>query len=166
MPYVQHPLAVAERLATHSFGDEVLAAALLHDVVEKSETDVNEIRKCFGEEVGDLVEAMTEDEAIEDYEERKKEHRWRIAEAGQDALAVFAADKLINVGMLRDSYAVCGEAVGDRLKVPLDRKLSVWEADLDMLFDEAPDLPLVQELADEMVGLRGDRFRDARASSG
>jgi guanosine-3',5'-bis(diphosphate) 3'-pyrophosphohydrolase len=166
MPYIQHPLAVAERLATHSFRDEVLAAALLHDVVEKSEKDAGEIRQGFGDRVGDLVEAMTEDEAIEDYEERKEEHRWRIAEAGQDALAVFAADKLINVGMLRDSYAACGEAVSEQLKVPLDRKISVWEADLDMLFDEAPDLPLVQELADEMVGLWGDRFRDAQASSG
>jgi hypothetical protein len=166
MPYVQHPLAVAERLATHSFRDEVLAAGLLHDVAEKSEVDVDEIRAAFGEEVGDLVETMTEDEAIEDYEERKEEHRWRVSEAGQEALAVFAADKLINVGMLRDSYAVCGEAVGDQLEVALDRKIAVWEADLEMLFDEAPDLPLVQELADEMVGLCGDRFRDAQASSG
>ncbi len=166
MPYINHPLAVAERLATHSFPDEVLAAALLHDVVEDSEMDVAEVRERFDNRVADLVEALTEDESIEDYEQRKEEHRHRVGEAGQDALAVFAADKLTNVAMLRDAYAVTGESVSNELKVPLDRKIYVWEADLDMLFDEAPDLPLVQELADEMVGLWGDRFKDARASSG
>ena len=39
MPYIDHPVAVAELLAEHGFGDEVLAAALLHDVVEDSEIE-------------------------------------------------------------------------------------------------------------------------------
>lgn len=166
MPFIHHPMAVAERLATHSFPDEVLAAALLHDVVEGSGIDVAELRRRFGDAVADLVAAMTEDAAIEGYEERKAEHRRRVARAGQEALAIYAADKLTNVAMLRDTYAVDGEAVSEQLKVPLDLKVYVWEADLDMLFEEAGDLPLVQELADEMVGLWGDRFNDARASSG
>jgi guanosine-3',5'-bis(diphosphate) 3'-pyrophosphohydrolase len=166
MPYINHPLAVAERLATHSFPDEVLAAALLHDVVEGSEMDVAELRARFGDPVADLVEALTEDEAIEDYEERKEEHRRRVAGAGPEALAIYAADKLTNVAMLRDAYAVDGEEVGEQLKVPLDLKVNIWEADLDMLFNEAADLPLVKELADEMVGLWGDRLKDARAWSG
>ncbi len=39
-PYIEHPLAVAELLAEHGYDDEVLAAALLHDVVEKSDVEV------------------------------------------------------------------------------------------------------------------------------
>ena len=39
-PYIEHPLAVAELLAAHGFDDAVLAAALLHDVVEDSATEV------------------------------------------------------------------------------------------------------------------------------
>ena len=38
MPYIDHPLTVAALLIENGYGDEVLAAALLHDVVEKSET--------------------------------------------------------------------------------------------------------------------------------
>lgn len=166
IPYIDHPLAVAERLATHGFPDDVLAAALLHDVVEGSEMDVPELRGRFGDPVADLVAALTEDEAIEDYARRKGEHRRRVAGAGPEALAIYAADKLTNVAMLRDAYAIEGEAVSEQLKVPLDLKIGVWEADLDMLFDRAPDLPLVDEMADEMVGLWGDRLKDARASSG
>ena len=49
MPYIDHPVAVAELLAEHGFGDEVLAAALLHDVVEDSETSVDDMRERFGE---------------------------------------------------------------------------------------------------------------------
>ncbi len=165
-PYINHPLAVAEHLAKHRFADEVLAAALLHDVVEKSEIEIGDVRERFGEPVTGMVGALTEDETIESYEERKDEHRWRVAEAGPSALAIFAADKLTNVAMLRDAYALIGEGVSDELKVSLDLKIYVWEADLEMLFNEAPNLALTNELADEMVELWGDRFKDVTSSPG
>lgn len=164
-PFIAHPLAVAERLAGHRYGDEVLAGALLHDVVEKSETGIEEVREQFGETVGDLVAAMTEDESIPVYEERKEEHRHRAAAADPAALAIFAADKLANVAMLRDAYALIGERVSEELAVTLDLKIFVWEADLDMLFDAAPEMPLTDELADEMVNLWGDRSRSVRSQS-
>jgi (p)ppGpp synthase/HD superfamily hydrolase len=163
-PFIEHPLAVAERLVEQRYADEVLAAALLHDVVEKSETSIGEVRAQFGETVGDLVEAMTEDESIPVYEERKEEHRQRAA-ADPAALAIFAADKLANVTMLRDAYALIGENVSEELAVPLDLKIYIWEADLEILFDEAPEMQLTDELADEMVNLWGDRFKSVRPPS-
>ncbi|MDQ3726018.1 MAG: HD domain-containing protein, partial [Actinomycetota bacterium] len=51
MPYVEHPKAVASMLVERDHRDEVLAAALLHDVVEDSETTVEELRELFGDEV-------------------------------------------------------------------------------------------------------------------
>jgi (p)ppGpp synthase/HD superfamily hydrolase len=164
LPYIEHPLAVAEVLFGHRYSDEVLAAALLHDVVEKSEVEAGEIRERFGDRVADLVEAMTEDETIDDYEERKDEHRWRVAKAGPDAMAIFAADKRTNVMTLRDAYSMIEEGVSSELAVSLDVKIYVWELDLEMLFDEASEMALTDEFADEMVGLWGDRFRAARSS--
>ncbi len=165
-PYVDHPLAVAELLLEQGYGEETLSAALLHDVVEKSETEIGEIEDGFGETVAGLVDALTEDETVPDYVERKEEHRRRIAEVDGDALAIFAADKLTNVGMLRDAYALIGEDVSDELAVGLDLKIYVWEMDLEMLFDELPDSPLTAKLADEMVSLWADRFRSVRHPSG
>jgi (p)ppGpp synthase/HD superfamily hydrolase len=164
LPYIEHPLAVAEILVGHRYGDEVLAAALLHDVIEKSDIEASEIRERFGERVADLVEALTEDETIDLYEERKDEHRRRVAKAGPDAMAIFAADKRTNVMTLREAYSMIEEGVSSELAVSLDLKIYVWELDLEMLFEEAAEMPLTDEFADEMVGLWGDRSRAARSS--
>lgn len=164
-PFIDHPVAVAELLCEERQSDEVVAAALLHDVVEKSETDLDSVRERFGEVVAGLVEAMTEDESIPSYEDRKEEHRRRVAGSEPAARAIFAADKLTNVTMLREAYALIGEGVSNELAVPLDLKMYIWEADLEMLFDEAPQLRLTNELADQLVALWGDRFRAVRAPS-
>lgn len=156
-PFVEHPLAVAERLAEDGYPDPVLAAALLHDVVEHAEVEPAELRERFGDEVAGLVEALTEDAAIPSYEERKREHRDRVAAAGADARAIFAADKTANVVVLREAYALEGESVDGDLPVPLDLKILIWEFDLEMLFSESPGVVMVDRFADEMVALWGQR---------
>jgi (p)ppGpp synthase/HD superfamily hydrolase len=165
IPFIDHPLAVGELLVEESFGDEILAAGLLHDVVEHAEVEPSTVRERFGDEVAGLVDALTEDPAIEPYEGRKEEHRTRVAAAGGDARAVFTADKIANVAVLREAYAVEGEEVDVELPVSLDQKIYVWELDLEMLFNESPGVPLVDRFADEMTGLWGQRAAAARASS-
>ena len=164
IPFIEHSLAVAELLAEDGHPDEVLAGALLHDVAEHAEVEPDSLRGRFGGEVGDLVEALTEDAAIPDYEERKGEHRERVAAAGPRARAIFAADKTANVAVLRDAYEILGEGVDEDLPVSLDIKILVWEFDLEMLFKHSPDVPLVDRFADEMVELWGQRAEDERAS--
>jgi guanosine-3',5'-bis(diphosphate) 3'-pyrophosphohydrolase len=164
-PFIDHPTAVAERLLEHRYSDDVLAAALLHDVIEKSEVESATVHERFGETVAGLIDALTEDETIDDYEERKAEHRQRVATAGPEALAIFAADKLTNVSMLREAYALIDERVSEELAVTLDLKIYIWEQDLEMLFNEAPEMALTDELAEEMVALWGDRFKAVRAPS-
>jgi (p)ppGpp synthase/HD superfamily hydrolase len=159
MAYIHHPVAVAELLAEHGYGEETVAAALLHDVVEDSETTVAEIAARFGEPVAKLVETMTDDESVEPYERRKTEHRDRIAAAGGDAAAIYAADKLSNVRVLRRAYTSEGEAAGEEFKAPLDLKVKVWEGDLEMLRGEALAPAFVEDLAAELEKLREARAR-------
>lgn len=164
IPFIEHPLAVAERLAEEGFGDEVLAAALLHDAVEHGDVESSALGERYGEEVAGLVAALTEDETIERYQERKEEHRRRVAAAGADARAIFTADKMANVEVLREAYEVEGEEVDAALPVSLDLKIYIWELDLEMLFNESPGVALVDRFADEMTGLWGQRAAEARAS--
>ena len=164
-PYVEHPVLVADDVGRAGFDPEMVAAALLHDIVEDSDETVEEVRERFGSRVADLVDAMTDTAEIEPYERRKSLHRRRVAAAGPDAAAIFAADKLNNVRALRSAYEEEGEEVAKRFKQPLDIKVRVWIADAGFVsgFDTAA--PFVQVLEDEVASLQTDRrLRTRRAS--
>jgi (p)ppGpp synthase/HD superfamily hydrolase len=150
-PYIDHPIAVAEHLSEHISGDEVLAAALLHDVVEDSDLGVEDVRERCGDRVAEIVEALTDNATVEPYAMRKREHRDRVEAAGDDALSIYAADKLTNVKMLRGAHRKEGEAAVEReLKVPLDEKIEIWEQDLEMLRENAAENPAVRALASSL----------------
>jgi (p)ppGpp synthase/HD superfamily hydrolase len=156
LPYIEHPRMVAATLATRGYGDATIAAALLHDVVEDSDTTVEELRAEFGDEITDLVAALSDDESIESYRERKDEHRHRVAAADGDALAIYAADKLTNMTTLHEAIDNEGIRVADEYKVPLTLKLEVWEADAAMLATTEPGLPLLGPLAEAISRLGAD----------
>jgi (p)ppGpp synthase/HD superfamily hydrolase len=160
LPYIEHPRMVAATLAIHGYGDATLAAALLHDVVEDSDPTVEELRAEFGDEIADLVAALSDDESIESYRDRKDEHRRRVAAVDGDALAIYAADKLTNMTTLHAAIEAEGMRVADEYKVPIGLKLEVWEADAAMLRDEAPDLPLLDPL-DAAISRLGADLRAA-----
>lgn len=164
IPFIEHVLAVAELLAEHGYSDEVLAAGLLHDVAEHAEVEPDSLEGRFGGEVVALVEALTEDAEIPKYEDRKREHRERVAAAGQGTQAIFAADKATNVAVLRQAYEILGEEVDEDLPISLDVKILIWEFDLEMLFAHSPSVAVVDRFADEMVGLWGQRAEGEHAS--
>ncbi len=57
--YILHPLGVAEILASLEMDTTTIAAALLHDVVEDTSTEVDELREKFGDEIAALVDGVT-----------------------------------------------------------------------------------------------------------
>ena len=156
-PYITHPVAVAELLHEAGFDDEVIAAALLHDVVEDTEMGPDEIAERFGERVAELVEALSEDEGIEEYAERKREHREQVEESGRDAIAIYIADKLSNLRDMRRIYAEDGEAIAPRFKAPLDVRVRLWREDLEMAKRSAPDLPYLGDFERELDGFERER---------
>jgi (p)ppGpp synthase/HD superfamily hydrolase len=161
-PYVEHPVLVATDVSRAGFDPEIVAAALLHDIVEDSDVSIDDVQERFGRRVSVLVEAMTDDVEIEPYERRKALHREQVVAAGPEAAAIFAADKLNNVRALRSAYAEDGEAVAKRFKQPLDMKLRVWVADAEMVSAYAAAVPYAQVLEDEVMGLQEDRLRNRR----
>jgi (p)ppGpp synthase/HD superfamily hydrolase len=163
LPYIEHPRMVAATLAAAGYADTTLAAALLHDTVEDTETTVEDLRAEFGDAVADLVAALSDDASIESYRERKDEHRGRVAAVDGDALAIYAADKLTNMTTLHGAIEREGLRVADEYDVPLTLKLEVWEADAAMLRHEAPELPLLDRLDAAISCLAADlRAADPR----
>jgi (p)ppGpp synthase/HD superfamily hydrolase len=143
---IDHPVQVASLLDGAGFGEEVVAAALLHDVIEDTATDPEEIRERYHDAVAELVSAMTEDASVEPYEERKAAHRERIRRGGRDAAAIYAADKLASARRFHDRPD----------EVP-GAKLEHYERTLGTLRDSHPDLPFLGELEGELRAIRRER---------
>jgi (p)ppGpp synthase/HD superfamily hydrolase len=138
-------------------GEPALVAALLHDVVEDSDFTVGDVTDRFGVAVGELVAALTEDEEIDDWVERKDALRAQVAAAGMPAAAIYAADKLANLREMRTTYAAHGEAAVDLHKAPtLDVRVAAWRSDLELVQDLA-DRSLVDELRAELDAFERER---------
>jgi len=165
VPFITHPLAVAELLAEDGQSDELIAAGLLHDTLEYTDLGLGPLRERFGMKVALIVCALSEDFEILDYEERKHEVRERVAETGIEALRVFAADKIANVIETRDEYALRQEDVELGQSVDLDRQILVWEFDMEVLMEADEHEPLVKRLPEELLGLWSQRSADTRADS-
>ena len=94
MPYYLHPLEVAVQVS-----DEpayVYMAALLHDVVEDTEYDIQYVRNRWGDKIGDIVSLLTKDPDLSYMKNIE-----RIIESGnKHAMKVKLADNLANMSSI------------------------------------------------------------------
>ena len=58
-PYLVHPLEVADQLADMKLDVVAIAAGLLHDIVEDTQTPIERIKELFGADVAHVVEGVT-----------------------------------------------------------------------------------------------------------
>ena len=146
-PFLMHPLEVASLLEREGYPDHVVAAAVLHDVLEDTDTQRSELAERFGTAVSDLVAAVSDDPSIADEETRKDQVRERVRHAGGDGLAVYAADKISKVRELR-----CAVAAGmDRRDA--EAKLHRHRSSLAMLESELAGNRMVDLLRFELDSL-------------
>ncbi len=97
-PYINHPIALAHVLY-HEGGVSdagVIAAALLHDTIEDTETHAREIAHEFGEEICAVVLEVSDDTRL-DKVDRKRLQIERSAQASHSARLVKLADKICNL---------------------------------------------------------------------
>ena len=155
--FVQHPIAVARLLSESGYdGALIITAAYLHDVVEKTEVQLDEIRERFGPSVAELVDNLSENEEIPEYADRKRALRGRVLESDRDAMIIYAADRVAN---MRDWRKVPPEdrgACGERLGTSLDERLELWGEDVDELRDLDSELPFLEEMEGELDALRSE----------
>ncbi len=157
VPFVTHPLEVACLLHEAGYSDEVVAAGVLHDVLEDTDADRAELDKRFGTAVTWLVTAVSDDPSIEDTAECKAALRGQVAEAGERAAAIFAADKVSKARELRLRVS------RDGLREADGAKIEHYEQSYTMLAELIPNHPLVDQLLGELEGLP---IRRIRASPG
>jgi (p)ppGpp synthase/HD superfamily hydrolase len=146
-PFVLHPIEAASLLERSRYPDHVVAAAVLHDVLEDTDVERSELEARFGVEVAELVATVSDDPSIEDVELRKDDVRERVRRAGGYAAAVYAADKISKVRELR---AMMARGVGEE-EVQVKRER--YRKSLAMLEQVIPGSRLVEVLRFELEAL-------------
>ena len=97
-PYINHPLAIAQILATEGgiADPSVLCAALLHDTIEDTETSPEEVRERFGAEIAGIVAEVTDDQSLPKAEQKRLQVA-RASAKSDGARLVKIADKISNL---------------------------------------------------------------------
>ena len=96
-PYINHPVQVAHILVQENVEDpEVLAAALLHDTIEDTNTSLEELEIVFGYEIAVIVNECTDNKKLNKLE-RKQAQIAHAATISHKAKLVKLADKIANV---------------------------------------------------------------------
>ena len=113
-PYIVHPMEAVEIVATMTPDQELLAAAVLHDVVEDTPTTVEDLRAEFGDRVANLVAAESDIEIdgmsdAESWHTRKQVAIDRLAAAPRDAKMVALGDKLSNMRTIWRDWLAKGD---------------------------------------------------------
>ena len=146
-PFLLHPLEVAALLKREGYPDPVIGAAVLHDVLEDTGANREDLEVSFGSEVSGLVAVVSDDDSIADDERRKDDVRERVRHAGEAALAVYAADKISKARELRMLLA--------RGLTPEEAavKHRRYRKSLDMLEEQMSDARLVEVLRFELEAL-------------
>ena len=128
-PYIVHPMEAMSIVATMTNDQELLAAAALHDVLEDTDTTVDDLRREFCERVALLVEAESDikidGSRADSWHARKQAAIDRLARASHDVKVVALGDKLSNMRAIARDYAEQGDALWNLFHAK-DRKEHEW----------------------------------------
>ena len=122
IPYIVHPLEVAAIASRMTDDAAVIAAAVLHDVLEDTDTTKEQLEKAFGQRVARLVGADSEDKreerpAAETWEIRKRETLDAIQKTSREEQIIILADKLSNMRSIYQDYTQIGDELFKRFNV-------------------------------------------------
>ncbi|WP_042349453.1 HD domain-containing protein [Bacillus massiliigorillae] len=148
-PYVEHPKRVAQTLKEAGFRDEVIAAGLLHDVVEDTPVTIEDIKEKFGEDVAEIVASHTEDKSLS-WEERKKHTISVVKTAPLEVKALIVADKLDNLQSLKQQYEEMGEEVWKAFKRGKEQQAWYNRSVAEAIHDES-DVPAFFHQYEQLV---------------
>ena len=107
-PYIVHPIMVARMVEAAGFSEKVIAAALLHDVLEDTTVTAAAIEMAAGADVLHMVEALSEMKGIE-WRERKAVYVKNVLAANEHVWAISVADKIHNAESLIAFYQEVGK---------------------------------------------------------
>lgn len=133
-PYVNHPIKVANILASINMDYQSIITGLLHDTVEDTDTTLDDIKREFGEEIAFLVDGLTK---IDKYKFSSKEqakaenYRKMLFAMSKDVrvIVIKLADRLHNMRTLEymeesKRIEIANETID--IYAPIAHRLGIW----------------------------------------
>ena len=130
-PYILHPLEAALIVGTISEDQDLIAAAVLHDVVEDAGVTMDELEQRFGKRVRQLVACETENKREglppeDTWLVRKEESLQALKDANDpDVLTLWLGDKLANMRAIYRDWKVEGDSIWNRFHQS-DPQMQAW----------------------------------------
>ncbi len=126
-PAISHPFGVAMVLAQYpNVSEDTIIAGLLHDVLEDVDArtyGAEQMTQDFGADVLEIVQQVSDDARIKDWQLRKQAYLRVLETARQEALMVSAADMTHNLASFVDSYKLSPEMFSKRFTGTPDQQI-------------------------------------------
>lgn len=125
LPYIVHLFEIAWILSNYSNDENVIAAGLIHSVVENvDDYSLVDIKNDFGELIMAMVFDVSEDKDAggelkgqASWEERKRKYLQHMETMSQEAMLICAADKIVNLLTISDSLKISGKELWDKMGI-------------------------------------------------
>jgi (p)ppGpp synthase/HD superfamily hydrolase len=162
IPYMAHLLNVCKLVAENNCSNEVLAAALLHDIVEDTDVTIEQVEEKFGKQVAEIVGGATELDKLEKKAiekesswQQRKEHTIPFLqhEATTDQLLVSGADKLDNLRSIAYDHARIGEALWKRFNASKEQQAWYYDSIASIMIEKGEHNHILSMFGREMKDL-------------
>lgn len=148
VPYISHPMSVMLIAASVTNDEDVLLAALFHDILEDVPENYSraEMEDEFGPRVVEIVEGVTKDSSLPSWQERADAYLEQLSHGSEESLIVAAADKFHNLSQTLEDLDRDGHALWDRFRSTPSQQLWWYTSVRNVIAERLPDLPLLADL--------------------
>lgn len=145
VPYIVHPVAVGMLLQKAGYGEDLIAAGLLHDTVEDTNMTLWDIERDFGPKIAEIVAGCSEPDKSLPWQVRKEHTIEFLRTASVEIRVVACADKLHNITSIISDYEQYGEQIWERFNAGKQKQEWYYRNVVESL-ESATSFPLLDEL--------------------
>ncbi len=168
-PYIFHPLSVAQICVEEiGLGTTSIVAALLHDVVEDTEVELDEIKKEFGAKVAKIIDGLTKISGVFEYGSSQQAENFRkmLLTLSEDVRVILVklADRLHNMRTLESmprnkQLKIASETIF--LYAPLSHRLGLYaiKTELEDLYLKYAEPERYEEIMASIDEAKAERTR-------
>jgi (p)ppGpp synthase/HD superfamily hydrolase len=149
IPYITHPVTVGMMLMKAGYGEDIIAAGILHDTVEDTDLSLADIERDFGANIAGIVEGCSEPNKKIPWKERKEHTIEFLKTASADIRAVACADKLHNIQSIIKDYEQLGDEVWNRFNAGIEEQ-DWYYTNIVKSLGHQSTFPLLKELQKEV----------------